>query len=342
MKNKKFFLILPWIIVLGCSPTNQSSSVVAVKKPDDVKQVKESKKEEVTAPVQLQVGSDCSKSNSEVERKECLAKDYAQADQELNRVYKEVKSKVNESEGKSLTDAQLSWITYRDKTCELETHANLGGTGYRAFLNTCLARVTRKRTIELQSYLSNNSTVPQVKKAKEKIFTESEIQQFSSKTHLSISQVKSFLESESNNNEDQRKTILPTRIPNGYRIERVVLNPCTEPSEKKSSHTYQVVYRKSENISFSVSNYLVCKDGGADPSAFKTIDIPSRKFDKVMIEYVEFDGSTNGALAQGEISSRIDNSGILRILSFLTYKSPKLDLQEVKEIMNSMDYLSEK
>ena len=346
MKNKKFFLILPWIILLGCSPTNQSSSVVAVKKPDDITQVKEPKKEEATAPVQLQVGSDCSKSNSEVERKECLAKDYAQADQELNRVYKEAKSKVNESEGKSLTDAQLSWITYRDKKCELETHANLGGTGYRAFLNICLARVTRERITELQSYLTNtntsSSTIPEVKKSKEKVFTKSDIQRLSSKVHLSAVQVESFLKSEQENNENSGRTILPTYLPDGYRIESASLNICNVPLETKKFHTYRIVYRKSENISFRVSNVFVCY-GGAAPIDAKNIDIPSKKFSKVRVSYKEFDSLVNGPLVTGELATLdSETSKESSTLIFFNYTNPKLNIEEAKKIMSSMEYLNEK
>jgi hypothetical protein len=178
--------------------------------------------------------------------------------------------------------------------------------------------------------------------SEDKTIGESALEILSKKTQLNSKQISSFLRSEEENNETGGKTILPTYIPEGYKIESVLLNPCTQPSEVKQRHSYRIVYRKSESMSFTVSNYLVCGQGGADPSDFKTIDMPSAKFGILRISYKEFDSLTNTPLIEGEISTPADNSGISRLLMLLVYENPSLNIEEVKKIMSSMDYLNEK
>jgi uncharacterized protein YecT (DUF1311 family) len=97
--------------------------------------------------------ADCSGYGSNIEIKDCLRRNYEAADADLNRVYGQVKAGLGAEQRDLLTDAQLAWITYRDKGCEFEMFGSRGGTGYRGFLSQCKERVTRSRITELEAAL---------------------------------------------------------------------------------------------------------------------------------------------------------------------------------------------
>jgi uncharacterized protein YecT (DUF1311 family) len=106
----------------------------------------------MAAPVQI-AQADCSGAGSNVGYKDCLRRNYEAADADLNRVYRQVKAELGAEQRGLLTDAQLAWITYRDKGCEFEKFGSRSGTGYRGFLSQCKERMTRSRVAELQAYL---------------------------------------------------------------------------------------------------------------------------------------------------------------------------------------------
>jgi uncharacterized protein YecT (DUF1311 family) len=95
----------------------------------------------------------CDGSRSNVEYKDCLHQRFEEADGNLNRVYRKVKAGLGAEQKEILTDAQLAWITYRDKGCEFETFGSRRGTGYRGFLSQCKERVTMVRLAELEGIL---------------------------------------------------------------------------------------------------------------------------------------------------------------------------------------------
>jgi len=95
----------------------------------------------------------CDNPGSNVEYKECARRAYEQADRQLNQVYQQLRSKLSSAERKQLTDAELAWIQFRDKNCSFEVYPSRGGTGYGGFLSSCLERMTRERTADLERYL---------------------------------------------------------------------------------------------------------------------------------------------------------------------------------------------
>lgn len=95
----------------------------------------------------------CNNPGSNVEYKECARRTYEQADRQLNQVYQQLRSKLNSAERKQLTDAELGWIQFRDKNCSFEVYPSRGGTGYGGFLSSCLERMTRERTTDLERYM---------------------------------------------------------------------------------------------------------------------------------------------------------------------------------------------
>ena len=102
---------------------------------------------------QAQIAQSPCNGSSNIEILRCLRLRYEEADRELNRVYRQVSATLQPQEKQVLTDAQLVWIEFRDKSCNFETYRNRGGSGYQGFLNGCLERVTRARTAELRAYL---------------------------------------------------------------------------------------------------------------------------------------------------------------------------------------------
>jgi hypothetical protein len=170
------------------------------------------------------------------------------------------------------------------------------------------------------------------------------------KTGLTAEHIQSLTSAENNQSIPQgksniklekKKTILPTYIPPGFKVKKFEINPCAKLQGWSGGYTYKITYRKSSNTFFQISNYLTCGDGGADPGDVKTIEIPSKKFDKVIINYTEFDQFRNSPYANGQISSPSpDTPGADRILMFLDYYSNPLNLAEAKKIMESMEYLN--
>ena len=107
--------------------------------------------------VQLPVlASDCSKALSNHEMLQCTEAAYAQADKQLNRVYRRIISELKRSDGQggtriaALRDAQRKWIVERDTTCKRRVEAEWGGGSGAAVANfLCLQELTTKRTGEL-------------------------------------------------------------------------------------------------------------------------------------------------------------------------------------------------
>lgn len=93
-------------------------------------------------------------SMSQQEMNDCAAKDLKKADAELNQVYQQLISKIDDEEQKAKVKAsELAWIKYRDAQCECEAFPNQGGTIYPLIYNGCLAHVTRARVKELKDMM---------------------------------------------------------------------------------------------------------------------------------------------------------------------------------------------
>jgi uncharacterized protein YecT (DUF1311 family) len=83
--------------------------------------------------------------------RDCAGKEYKQADAELNQVYKQLMSKLEDpGHQAALKSAQQVWIKYRDTNCEYESYLNRGGTMYSVVNTGCLTRMTKERTTELR------------------------------------------------------------------------------------------------------------------------------------------------------------------------------------------------
>ena len=99
----------------------------------------------------------CADAQTTAEMRDCTGKEYKQADAELNRVYKQLMSKLEDEGHKTaLKNAQQTWIRYRDTNCEYESYLNRGGTIYSVIYTGCLTRMTKERTTELREVLKEN------------------------------------------------------------------------------------------------------------------------------------------------------------------------------------------
>lgn len=107
----------------------------------------------ITTEVQTQPQDPC-KGETTPEMKMCAAKRYKQADDELNKVYRELMSKLDDDGHRtSLKTAQQAWLKYRDGHCEFVSYLNRGGTIYSVVLTECMTSLTSSRAKELKEEL---------------------------------------------------------------------------------------------------------------------------------------------------------------------------------------------
>jgi uncharacterized protein YecT (DUF1311 family) len=108
----------------------------------------------VTAPVSPQAQRDPCKGDTTYEMKQCSGSKYKQADAELNKVYQQLLSKLDDEGHKAaLKTAQLAWLKYRDTNCDFEGYLNRGGTIYPVVITECMTAMTTSRTKELREQI---------------------------------------------------------------------------------------------------------------------------------------------------------------------------------------------
>jgi len=95
------------------------------------------------------------KAQTQAQLTECSAKDLKQADDRLNRLYKEMQARLKGDEEtlKLLVDAQRKWLVFRDAECTLQTVRTAGGSINAMNFNGCLAGLTQARARDLQNHL---------------------------------------------------------------------------------------------------------------------------------------------------------------------------------------------
>lgn len=86
---------------------------------------------------------------------ECYTRAEKEWDDELNRIYKLLKSELKPDAQDALKEAQRAWITQRDKEFGLITaiHGQMEGTMWIPVMAAKRADVVKARTLELQDYL---------------------------------------------------------------------------------------------------------------------------------------------------------------------------------------------
>ncbi|MGE8112080.1 MULTISPECIES: lysozyme inhibitor LprI family protein [Pseudomonas] len=93
------------------------------------------------------------KASSTVAMSSCIQAETQLQDQRLNRVYKQLATKLGAGQQKSLRDVQRQWIAYRDANCKFHVQAS-GGTMAQLEGGMCVLDMTRERAAELERVLS--------------------------------------------------------------------------------------------------------------------------------------------------------------------------------------------
>jgi uncharacterized protein YecT (DUF1311 family) len=109
------------------------------------------------ASPQLAQAVNCANATTTVEINQCTSQQAKAADRKLNQVYQQLKPKISSQQRQRLTQAQLEWIKFRDRTCDYEAGEYEGGTAASSAYSSCVARVTTQRTKDLQRYLEFSS-----------------------------------------------------------------------------------------------------------------------------------------------------------------------------------------
>jgi uncharacterized protein YecT (DUF1311 family) len=107
---------------------------------------------------------DCSDPQNQAEMNQCAGRDAAEADEDLNLVYKQVVSHYEQmdrdsetTEGvKRLRAAQRAWVAFRDAQCSLAGYEALGGSMETLLVAGCEAQLTKARAAELRVMLSGH------------------------------------------------------------------------------------------------------------------------------------------------------------------------------------------
>ena len=93
----------------------------------------------------------CDDAQDQTTMNHCAADDYARADAELNRVYKQVMAGLDAHSQALLKNAQRDWIKWRDDECMYQNAQNEGGSIYPLVYNGCLTTLSMARTKQLQA-----------------------------------------------------------------------------------------------------------------------------------------------------------------------------------------------
>jgi uncharacterized protein YecT (DUF1311 family) len=95
----------------------------------------------------------CPEATTTVEMQACLRQRYEAADKALNRVYKQLMSKLESGRREKLRAAQRAWIRFRDASAEFEAGEAEGGSMYPLVYMATQVLKTEHRVDELKEIL---------------------------------------------------------------------------------------------------------------------------------------------------------------------------------------------
>lgn len=99
----------------------------------------------------------CDDPQTQYEMNVCAKNRFVSADALLNRVYKQLASKLEGDLLVKLKAAEASWLKYRDDNCDYEGSIFAGGSIRPTIYYSCLERATKSRTAELRILLREQS-----------------------------------------------------------------------------------------------------------------------------------------------------------------------------------------
>ncbi len=94
--------------------------------------------------------SNYSFAQTQLEMNETANAKYKKADVELNKVYKQLMSILDQNEKQLLIQAEKDWMKFRDSHCKFDASQYEGGSIQPLIYSTCLEELTRKRIAEIK------------------------------------------------------------------------------------------------------------------------------------------------------------------------------------------------
>ena len=94
---------------------------------------------------------------SQKELNDTAAREYKNADADLNSTYKRLLGILSQSDKNLLIAAEKDWLKYRDSHCKFEGKQYQGGSMQPMIINNCLAETTRQRTAQLNTSFSDRN-----------------------------------------------------------------------------------------------------------------------------------------------------------------------------------------
>lgn len=97
----------------------------------------------------------CQNAMTQMDMNECAAIDFKNADLQLNKLYKELFSKLESGKQQSLKLVQQNWIKYKESQCKYEADEFKGGSIAPLILFSCQSRITNQRNADLIEMLKS-------------------------------------------------------------------------------------------------------------------------------------------------------------------------------------------
>lgn len=94
------------------------------------------------------------KGTTQMELNECAGADFKRSDAAMNAAYAKLMKRIGPTAQDGLKAAQRAWLSYRDKSCDLEALAVEGGSIQPLVRAECLSQLTAERTKMLNGYLT--------------------------------------------------------------------------------------------------------------------------------------------------------------------------------------------
>ncbi|ROO33622.1 MULTISPECIES: lysozyme inhibitor LprI family protein [unclassified Pseudomonas] len=98
---------------------------------------------------------DCTNAMTQGEMNQCAAQEKKAADDELNRLYKQITARLKDNPGAKqlLVKAQRAWIGFRDAECNFSASGVEGGSVYPLIYGNCVTALTKARVETFKTYL---------------------------------------------------------------------------------------------------------------------------------------------------------------------------------------------
>lgn len=96
---------------------------------------------------------DCDNAQTQSEMNNCATTAYKKADDELNKLYKNILKRTRGKHEKMLKNTQKKWIEYRDSDCQFQTYLSRKNSIYPMVYAYCCENKTQERVNEFKKML---------------------------------------------------------------------------------------------------------------------------------------------------------------------------------------------